>query len=95
MVTGTLPFRGKTAFELATSIMTSKAWAPHKKISVWAARVIAKCLERDLARRYHCARDIMMDLPLERSLKTVDLGKELDRLHPGPARVAAQTSKVD
>jgi serine/threonine protein kinase len=92
MVTGQLPFRGKTVFELTTSIMTSNPAPPPKKIPVWAARVVARCLERDLARRYHCARDIMMNLPLERNSDTVDLGRELDRLHPSPVRVVAQES---
>jgi serine/threonine-protein kinase len=92
MVTGQLPFQGKTVFELTTTIMTSSPAPPPKKIPAWAAHVIAKCLERDLAQRYHSAREIMMDLPLERSSETVSLGKEFDRLHPSPVRVAAQAS---
>ena len=38
MVTGTLPFAGKTMFELATAIMTSGPTPPPRKIPVWIAR---------------------------------------------------------
>jgi serine/threonine protein kinase len=65
MTTGMLPFLGKTVFELATAIMTSDPAPPPKKIPVWTTHVIAKCLERDLARRYHCVKDMERGLPIQ------------------------------
>jgi serine/threonine protein kinase len=90
MATGELPFRGNTVFELATATMTSDPAPPSKKIPVWIAHVIARCLERDRARRYQCMRDIMMDLPREGIAECVDLAMELDRFHTSRTRGAAQ-----
>ena len=90
IATGDLPFRGKTVFELATAIMTSDPVPPPKKTPVWIARVIARCLERDLARRYHCMRDLMMDLPSEGIGECLDMAMELDRFHKKPAPALAQ-----
>jgi serine/threonine protein kinase len=89
MATGELPFRGKTIFELATAIMTANPTVPTKKIPVWIVQVIARCLERDLARRYHCMRDVMMDLPSEGIADCVDLATELDRFRTRPAQDVA------
>jgi serine/threonine protein kinase len=65
MATGTFPFTGHTAFELASAIMTCNPSSPPKRIPVWTSQVIARCLERNLVRRYRCAGDLMMDLPVE------------------------------
>jgi serine/threonine protein kinase len=90
MATATLPFRGGTVFELGAAIMTSDPAPPPKEIPTWLAHVIAKCLQRDLARRYHCARDVLLDLRIDGSLDSAqDLAMEIDRLHMRPARVAA------
>jgi serine/threonine protein kinase len=87
--TGTFPFRGKTVFELATAIMTSDPAPSPKKIPAWVAHAIATCLERNLARRYHCMNDIMMDLPFEKISAPVNLANRLARLHKSPTRSAA------
>jgi serine/threonine-protein kinase len=92
MATGALPFRGKTVFELATGIMTSAPAPPSRKIPVWIAHVIAGCLERDLARRYHCMRDIMMDLPGEGIADCVDLAMEIDRFRTKATRDVAKAA---
>jgi serine/threonine protein kinase len=89
MVTAELPFRGRTAFELATTIMTSDPAPPSKKMPVWMAHVIARCLERDVVRRYHCMQDIVTDLPREGMAECVDLAVEVDRFQAEPARLAA------
>jgi len=91
MATGTFPFRGKTMYELATAIMTSDPAPPHREIPDWLAHVIAKCLQRDLVRRYHCARDVVKDLPLEPASEPLQaLVKRIDRTNPNPVRVAAR-----
>jgi serine/threonine protein kinase len=88
MATGTLPFLGKTVFELATAIMTSDSEPPPKKIPVWTTHVIAKCLERDLTRRYPCVRDVVKDLPIEvASDPALDLA--MARMHTRSAQAAA------
>ncbi len=92
MATGELPFRGNTAFELAAAIMTSDPTPPPKKIPVWIAHVIARCLERDLARRYHCMRDIVTDLPSEGIADCVDMAREIDRFYARPTAVAARAA---
>jgi serine/threonine-protein kinase len=80
--TGNLPFRGDTVFELATAIMTSRPARPSKKIPGWTAHVIGRCLERDLTRRYCCARDVLLDLPRQRlSDAAQDMTGELGRMH--------------
>lgn len=78
MATGHLPFRGSTVFELATSIMTSHPIPPRRKIPVWVAHIIARCLNGDIGSRYHCVRDILMELPDRRMADRVDMSKILD-----------------
>lgn len=88
MATGMFPFHGETVAGLSTAIMTLDPAPPPKKIAVWIAQVIARCLQRDRACRYHCARDIATDLPAERMAECLDLALELDRLHSRPSRAA-------
>jgi serine/threonine protein kinase len=62
MATGTLPFAGNTVFELTTAIMTSEMKPLPKRVPAYLARVIGRSLKKDPAARYHCARDVAMDL---------------------------------
>jgi serine/threonine protein kinase len=87
LATGALPFHGKTAFELATAIMTSNPAPPPQRVPIWAAHVIARCLERNPALRYHCARDIGPDLPLQVNYYPAsDLAKLIDHLPTSQAQ---------
>lgn len=90
MATGDLPYRGKTVFELTTAILTSEPEPPARKIPPWTAYVIARCLERDVTRRYRCMRDIITDLPREGIADCVDMAMELDRYYARPAPVVLQ-----
>jgi serine/threonine-protein kinase len=89
MATGTLPFQGRTVYELATAIMTSDPAPLPKEIPAWLAQVTAKCLRRDLTSRYHRAPDIVRDLPAEGIAEAADLAMRLGRLRTRPARPAA------
>jgi serine/threonine protein kinase len=93
MATGAFPFRGRTVFELATAIMTSDPLPPSKKTPAWLAHVIARCLQRDPHRRYLCARDVVMDLPLNTvPAPAWDLPKLLGHLHNRLDRAAARAA---
>jgi serine/threonine protein kinase len=89
LATGELPFRGKTVTELSTAIMTSGPAPPSRKIPVWVGPIVAKCLQRDLARRYHCMREIIEDLPSEGIAECVDLAMDLDQFYTCPGRTHA------
>ena len=62
MTTGTLPFVGNTVFELTTAIMTSEMNPLPEGIPAYLDRVIRHCLSKDPSARYHCARDVAIDL---------------------------------
>lgn len=65
MVTGRVPFEGKTHADLVVSIL-EKAAPPlaHYAANIPAEleRIVGKCLEKDAARRYPSARDLFIDL---------------------------------
>jgi serine/threonine protein kinase/tetratricopeptide (TPR) repeat protein len=65
MVTGTLPFRGKSAIDTIDAILNRPAVSPlrlNPDVPEGFERVIAKALEKDPALRYQGAAEIMADL---------------------------------
>lgn len=62
MATGTFPFVGSTVFELTTAIMTSEMRPLPERVPAYLSQVIGQCLEKDPTARYHCARDVAIDL---------------------------------
>lgn len=95
MATATLPFRGKTIFELATAIMTAEPAPPRVKLPSWLAEIIARCLQRDLSRRYHCVRDLIADLPAQAlSQPALDLAIRLDHFQSANVHSATRQAGV-
>jgi TolB-like protein/Flp pilus assembly protein TadD len=65
MVTGALPFRGKSAVDTIDAILNRPAVSPlrlNPDVSEGFERLIAKALEKDPSLRYQSATDIMTDL---------------------------------
>jgi len=67
MMTGELPFKGATAFELSLAIMTEppKPFPPEASAVVGA--IAYRCLKRDPRKRYQEAREVLADLKAERA----------------------------
>ncbi len=65
MFTGELPFRGDSAMQLMYQRVTERPADPRSvrpDLPDYIARVILKCLEKDPAKRYQSAREILNDL---------------------------------
>jgi serine/threonine protein kinase len=65
MVTGTLPFGGKSTGEMLEAIFTSQPTAPvrlNSKVPAELERIIYKALEKDRNLRYQSAADMRTDL---------------------------------
>lgn len=65
MATGRVPFGGRTSAERITNIAHAQPELPSRSnpsIPAELDRIIAKCLEKDLNRRYQSARDVEIDL---------------------------------
>jgi serine/threonine protein kinase/tetratricopeptide (TPR) repeat protein len=65
MLTGTLPFKAKSAQELIGKHLTEPPAEPRKLnrgISAELSRVVMKCLEKDPAKRYQSAEEVRADL---------------------------------
>jgi serine/threonine-protein kinase len=92
MSTGAFPFSGRTIFEVTTAIMTAEPAPPPREIPDWIQRVVAKCLERNVGRRYRSVRDLTLDIPTHGIPDRTEMAMEVDRLHPALAHVAAQAS---
>jgi len=76
MVTGRVPFEGETAFSIANKHKTELPPIPKKlapQIPEGLSRLILKCLEKDKAKRYQTADDLIIDLAaVEQALPTVE-----------------------
>jgi TolB-like protein/Tfp pilus assembly protein PilF len=92
MATGRRPFRGSTAVEVVGKILHQApdpldADASFGRDSL--ARIVWKCLEKDPARRYQTARDLLADLRnLERDLRDEGSG-------PRPTAAPAEDGRID
>jgi len=62
MCTGEMPFSGQTAFELSMAIMEDSKVVPPAKLPKRLRSVVARCLEKDPARRYDSADKLAADL---------------------------------
>jgi len=70
MFTAHLPFRGESAIELMYERVSQAPQDPRvgcPELPDYLAKIILKCLERDPARRYQSAREILDDLDAERA----------------------------
>jgi len=77
MVTGSVPFKGDSAFSIAFKHKTEKPPSP-KEINVHIPeglnRLILKCIEKDKEKRYQSAEELLSDLSnLEKDLPTKEI----------------------
>jgi pentatricopeptide repeat protein len=76
MVTGQVPFEGKTAFSIAAKHKTEPPPIPKKlapQIPEGLSKLILRCLEKDKAKRYQTAEELISDLSLvEDALPTAE-----------------------
>ena len=64
MATGTHPFRGRTAFELSSSILRDAPTSLLEKVPSKLSTVILRCLEKSPADRYQSANELRKNLAL-------------------------------
>ena len=90
MVVGSPPFEGETAFSIANKHKTEPAPVPKKlvpQIPEGLNRLILRCLEKDKAKRYQTAEELIADLEaVEQALPVTD------RITPG-ARTKTRRSR--
>ena len=70
MFTGQIPFRGESAMQLMYQRINEQPSDPRTncpEMPEYLAGIILKCLEKDPARRYQSAREILRDLDLEQA----------------------------
>ncbi|HLH08629.1 MAG TPA: protein kinase [Terriglobales bacterium] len=70
MLTGDVPFQAESTFQLMYKRANETPPAPKQvnpDIPDWLNQVVMKCLERDPAKRYQTAREILGDLELQQS----------------------------
>lgn len=83
MVTGRTPFEGKTPMSVAMKHVTEKPKEPRGlniQISESLSRVIMKCIEKDKARRYQSALDLLYALKeIERGIPAIERVKPARR----------------
>lgn len=58
MLTGKMPFQGKTGFELATAILREQALAMPTSLPVSLRSIIMRCLSKDPSQRYQHAAEV-------------------------------------
>jgi eukaryotic-like serine/threonine-protein kinase len=101
MFTGQVPFRGESAMQLMYQRMTEHPPDPRTKcpdLPEYLSGIILKCLEKDPARRYQSAREILEDLDLERCppqerSEAVAVGALAPAAAPDATRVAASATR--
>ncbi len=74
MVTGDIPFKGETMVQMMFNRIQAEVRPPRElapELPESLERVIMRCLERDPARRYQQAREILQDLDVRRSPSAV------------------------
>lgn len=70
MFTGELPFRGDSAMQLMYQRVTERPRSPraaNAELPEYLANLILKCLEKDPAKRYQSAREVLADLDAQRA----------------------------
>ncbi len=70
MLTGDIPFQAESTYQLMYKRANEPAPAPNlsnPEIPGWLNRVVMKCLERDPARRYQSATEMLEDIKAERA----------------------------
>jgi eukaryotic-like serine/threonine-protein kinase len=70
MATGSLPFNGRSSFEVSSNILNERPAPFPRSIPVRLRETIEKCLEKDPGRRYQSAQDVSLalhDIPSRRS----------------------------
>jgi eukaryotic-like serine/threonine-protein kinase len=68
MVTGDVPFKGDSAFQVMYQRVTQKPKSPkdvNPDLPDYLVRIVLRCLERDVDMRYQQARDVLHDLERE------------------------------
>lgn len=59
MITGGLPFRGQTAFEVTSAILRDKPSPLPARVSLNLREIIQRCLEKDKSKRYARAEEVL------------------------------------
>ncbi|HEY4490391.1 MAG TPA: serine/threonine-protein kinase, partial [Acidobacteriota bacterium] len=81
LATGRLPFEGENTIQMLDSILHSKPQPPsllNPKLPLSLERVILRCLEKDPARRFGSAADLIAELDSAKSnLKTTSMSRQI------------------
>ena len=85
LLTGRLPFRGRTGFELTAEILHEAPAGLPAEIPTSIAAVIARCLRKDRRERYQRATDVYRDL--EQAQRELDEQSGQRQDAPSPSRV--------
>ncbi|HXK03307.1 MAG TPA: tetratricopeptide repeat protein [Verrucomicrobiae bacterium] len=96
MFTGKMPFPGESMMQLLYQRVNTPPTDPRQSrpdLPEYLANIILKCLERDSAKRYQNAREVLADLEAERSPAGVGLASA-SGARPAPAREAKQTISI-
>ena len=96
MFTGEMPFLGESVMQLLYQRVNTPPIDPrrsHPELPEYLANIILKCLERDPARRYQSAREVLADLESERSPAPSGLPAS-PGTRPAPVREANQTISI-
>jgi serine/threonine protein kinase len=62
MITGGLPFKGQTAFELTSGILRDKPSPLPARVPTNLREIIQRCLEKDTTKRYQQAEEVLVEL---------------------------------
>ena len=97
MFTADIPFRGESAMQLMYQRVTAPARDPRTifpEMPDWLANIILKCLEKDPAKRYQSAREILNDLDAQSAPAVTSLspGATASAARPAPAPKAGSAT---
>ncbi len=84
MLTGKLPFAGRTSFELGMEIMTGSPDRLPSEIPVGLRSIVRRCLARDKERRYYSAVEVLRHLNSEfvaYQIRSILAGRDLSEKH--------------
>lgn len=94
MVTGTLPFKGRTPFETSSAILGEAPKPAPLRLPLALRLVIGRCLEKDPAARYQSAAEVGRALASLRGSGRLPLALRLIATRPGARRRTAWAAAV-